>query len=161
MEAFTMTQKPVRAESVAAPTTKTIYPQPFASQVEGRIKRKLGDVFGLKNFGVNLTQLAPGAVSALVHFHTMQDEFIYILEGAPTLVVGEERFELSAGDCYGFPAGTGVGHQLVNRTTSGVVYLEIGDRTAGDMAAYPNDDLMFTQLLDGRWVLTHKNGRLY
>jgi uncharacterized cupin superfamily protein len=161
LEAIPMTQKPVHAESVAVPTVKTIYPQPFAAQVEGRIKRKLGDVFGLTTFGVNLTQLLPGAVSALVHHHTKQDEFIYVLSGTPTLVVGDDRYVLNAGDCYGFRAGTGEGHQLANNSAEPVTYLEIGDRLPGDLAEYPHDDLKFTKLPDGKLVLTHKDGRPY
>ena len=156
-----MVRKPVQAASVAEPTLKTIYPAPFSAQVQGRIKRKLGEHFGLTNFGVNLTQLLPGAASALLHHHTTQDEFIHVLEGSPTLIVGHEEFVLKPGDCYGFPAGTGQGHQLVNRSTAPVTYLEIGDRTPGDLAEYPNDDLKFTQLPDGRMILTHKDGRPY
>jgi uncharacterized cupin superfamily protein len=156
-----MIQRPVQAESVAVPAVKTIYPAPFSAQVQGRIKRRLGDHFALRNFGVNLTQLLPGAASALVHHHTKQDEFIYILEGSPTLVVGEEEFILNPGDCYGFPAATGLGHQLANRTSGRVAYLEIGDRTPGDLAEYPNDDLQFTKQPDGSTILTHKDGRPY
>ena len=59
-------------------TKPSNYPESFASQMQGREKRPLGDLFGLTNFGVNLTQLAPGAVSSLRHAHTAQDELIYI-----------------------------------------------------------------------------------
>ena len=82
------------------------YPEPFASQMQGREKRPLGDLFGLTNFGVNLTQLAPGAVSSLRHAHTTQDEFIYILEGHPTLHTDEGRTRLSPGMCAGFKNST-------------------------------------------------------
>lgn len=78
---------PIQAVSVPLPDKKTVYPQPFASQVDGRTKKKLGDHFGLTHFGVNLTELAPGAISALLHHHSKQDEFIYILEGTPTLLL--------------------------------------------------------------------------
>ena len=87
-----MKQTPVPAESIPLPNKKTIYPPPFASLVEGRLKRKLGDHFGLNNFGINLTQLAQGAISALFHHHSKQDEFIYILQGTPTLVLGHRRY---------------------------------------------------------------------
>ncbi len=140
---------------------KTIYPEPYALQVTGRLQRKLGECFGLTRFGVNLTHLAPGAVSALVHSHSRQDEFIYVLEGSPTLVLGEQEFLLSGGDCYGFKAGTGVAHQLVNRLQATVIYLEMGDRTTGDDVEYPNDDLKATQATDGAWILTHKDGSPY
>jgi uncharacterized cupin superfamily protein len=140
---------------------KTIYPAPYASLVEGRLKRKLGAYFGLTNFGVNLTHLSPGAISALAHSHSKQDEFIFVLEGTPTLVLGEDEFTLNPGDCHGLKAGTGIAHQLVNRTESNATYLEIGDRTAGDEVEYPNDDLKATQLTNGERTITHKDGRLY
>jgi uncharacterized cupin superfamily protein len=154
-------QSPISAKSVSAPEGKTIYPEPYASLVEGRLKRKLGEFFGLTNFGVNLTHLSPGAISALAHSHLKQDEFIFVLEGSPTLILGEEEFTLNPGDCYGFKAGTGIAHQLVNRSKENVIYLEIGDRTPGDEVEYPNDDLKATQLTNGVWTLTHKDGRPY
>ena len=129
--------------------------------MEGRTKRKLGEHFGLTNFGVNLTQLAPGSISALFHHHLKQDEFVYILQGSPTLLFGEEEFTLQPGDCIGFKAGTGMAHQLVNRSAEPVVYIEVGDKTAGDEVDYPNDDLKATQLSGGSWALTHKDGRPY
>lgn len=152
---------PIAAESIPATMGKTIYPEPFASLVKGRSKRKLGDLFGLTNFGVNLTHLLPGAISALAHSHSKQDEFIFILEGNPTLIVGEEEFVLNPGDCYGFKAGTGIAHQLANRSPASVKYLEIGDRTAGDEVEYPNDDLKARQLANGVWLLAHKDGSAY
>ena len=107
----------------------------------GRVKRPLGDLFGLTNFGVNLTRLAPGAISALRHAHTKQDEFVYILEGRPTLVTDAGRTALEPGMCAGFKGGSGDAHHLVNETADDVVYLEIGDRIPGDSATYPDDDL--------------------
>ena len=156
-----MSTEPIAAGKVPLSTRKSIYPAPFAARVEGRSRRRLGEHFGLTNFGINLTELAPGSASALLHHHTKQDEFIYIVSGAPTLVLDDREYPLRAGDCCGFKAGTGLGHQLVNRTASNVVYLEIGDRTAGDYAAYPRDDLMFTQIEGGAWILTHKDGTPY
>ncbi|MEB3180655.1 MAG: cupin domain-containing protein [Nostocaceae cyanobacterium] len=139
------------------PRTKpSNYPQPFASRMEGRKKHPLGDLFGLTNFGVNLTRLAPNAVSSLRHAHTKQDEFIYILEGCPTLHTDEGETQLRPGMCAGFKAGTGNGHHLINKTSEDVVYLEIGDRTPGDEASYPDDDLQ-ALLVDGQWkFLLHK-----
>lgn len=87
-------------------TKPSNYPEPLASQMQGREKRPLGDLFGLTNFGVNLTTLAPGAVSALRHAHTTQDEFIYILQGHPTLHTDEGRYRLSPGMCAGFQNST-------------------------------------------------------
>lgn len=155
-----MNPLPISAHSISVTLGQTIYPEPYASQVRGRLKRKLGEYFGLTQFGVNWTQLLPGAVSALAHSHSKQDEFILILEGSPTLVLGEQEFLLSPGDCYGFKAGTGIAHQLVNRSPERVTYLEVGDRTPGDEVEYPNDDLA-AQLTDGMWVLTHKDSRPY
>jgi uncharacterized cupin superfamily protein len=133
------------------------YPEPFASQMQGREKRALGDLFGLSNFGVNLTQLAPGAVSSLRHAHTTQDEFIYVLQGHPTLHTDEGRTRLSPGMCAGFRAGSGNGHRLVNETPEAVVYLEVGDRSPGDEALYPDDDLKAV-LVDWKWAFQHKDG---
>ena len=145
----------------AAPRTRpSIYPGPLAQRVEGRLKRPLGDIFGLKNFGVNLTRLAPNSMSALRHAHTRQDEFVYILEGRPTLVTDEGRTPLSPGMCAGFKAGSGNGHHLVNETKEDVLYLEIGDRTPGDAATYPDDDLQ-AAFVDGAYKIAHKDGTPY
>ncbi|MBY0271007.1 MAG: cupin domain-containing protein [Burkholderiales bacterium] len=146
----------------APPKAKqTNYPEPFASRVAGRRKHPLGDLFGLKNFGVNLTHLAPGAVSALRHAHTAQDEFIYILQGAPLLITDAGETPLEPGMCAGFRAGSGNAHHLVNRGDAAVVYLEIGDRSAGDRATYPDDDLQAQMDAAGQWVFTHKDGSRY
>ena len=102
---------------------KSVYPAVFAARVEGRDKRPLGEVFGLKNFGVNLVHLAPGAQSALRHAHQTQDEFIYVIEGCATLVTDAGETALFAGMCAGFRAGTGDGHHVFNRTSEPVVYL--------------------------------------
>ena len=148
------------AEEAPPRTKPSNYPEPFFSLMKGRLKRPLGDLFGLTNFGVNLTTLSPGAVSALRHAHSKQDEFVYILRGHPTLVTDEGRTRLSPGMCAGFKAGTGNGHHLVNETREDVVYLEAGDRTPGDEGSYPDDDLK-AKLVDGRWAFVHKDGRPY
>ena len=150
----------IRAEEVAPRTKPSNYPEPFASRMNGREKRQLGDLFGLTNFGVNLTRLAPKSVSALRHSHTRQDEFIYILDGHPTLRTDEGDTQLAPGMCAGFKAGTGNAHHLVNNTSEMVVYLEIGDRTPGDQGSYPDDDLQ-AELKDGKWQFTHKDGTPY
>ena len=136
------------------------YPEPFFSRMKGRLKKPLGDLFGLANFGVNLTTLAPGGTSALRHAHSRQDEFVYILRGHPTLHTDEGKTRLSPGMCAGFKCGTGDAHHLVNRTDRDVVYLEMGDRTAGDGATYPDDDIK-AALVDGKWAFTRKDGRPY
>ena len=137
------------------------YPEPFASRMAGREKRPLGDLFGLTNFGVNLTRLKPGAISALRHAHSRQDEFIYILEGEPTLITNEGESPLRPGMTAGFKAGTGNAHHLVNRTEGDVVYLEVGDRSPGDEGSYPDDDLQAVMQENGKWGFTHKDGRPY
>ena len=150
----------VEAAGVAPRAKRSSYPDPFAARVHGREKRSLGDFFGLTNFGVNLTTLAPGAQSALKHRHSRQDEFVFILEGEPTLLLDSEEMILRPGMCSGFPA-RGPAHCLVNRTDRDVVYLEIGDRSAGDEASYPDDDLVAALGPDGHWIMTRKDGRPY
>ena len=140
---------------------QTSYPEPFASRMSGREKRPLGEVFGLSNFGVNLTRLAPGAASALRHAHSKQDELVYIVEGEPTLVTDRGETALRPGMCAGFRAGSGDAHHLVNRTASPVVFLEVGDRTAGDTVSYPDDDLEAQLAPDGRWRFVRKDGSPY
>ena len=150
----------VNAAEVPARTKPSNYPEPFASRMLGREKRPLGDLFGLTNFGVNLTRLAPNAVSALRHAHTRQDEFVYILQGRPMLHTDEGRTQLSPGMCAGFRAGTGNGHRLINETAEEVVYLEVGDRTPGDEGSYPDDDLKALRV-EGMWKFVHKDGEPY
>jgi uncharacterized cupin superfamily protein len=155
-------EKPVAATAADVPARRkpSVYPEPFATRMAGREKRQLGELFGITNFGVNLTRLAPNAVSALRHAHTKQDEFIYILQGTPTLHTDEGRTTLSPGMCAGFKAGTGNGHRLINETTDEVIYLEVGDRTPGDEGIYPDDDLK-ALLVAGKWQFVHKNGVPY
>ncbi len=150
----------VVAAEVPPKARKTNYPPEYAARVEGREKRPLGDFFGLANFGVNLTRLAPGAASALRHAHTKQDEFVYVLAGHPTLITDAGETRLAPGMCAGFRAGSGDAHQLVNRSDADVVVLEVGDRTPGDAASYPDDDLCAVAV-DGGWRFTHKDGKPY
>lgn len=150
----------VLATQVAPRTKPTSYPEPFAARMAGREKRSLGDSFGLSNFGVNLTKLLPGACSALRHAHSKQDEFIYILSGHPVLVTDAGETQLSPGMCAGFKAGMGNAHHLLNRSHEEVHYLEVGDRSAGDSAAYPDDDLQAV-LVGGEWRFSHKDGSPY
>ena len=136
------------------------YPEPFAAMMHGRAKQPLGDGFGLRNFGVNRTTLVPGAVSSLHHAHSLQDEMIYILEGHPTLYSGETVTLLHPGMCAGFVHG-GPAHHLKNNSSEDVVFLEIGDRSAGDEITYPNDDLMVATGENGERYAAHKNGEPY
>ncbi|RUP00633.1 cupin domain-containing protein [Hyphomicrobium sp.] len=150
----------IKAEDAPLRTKPSNYPEPFFSRMLNREKRPLGDMFGLASFGVNLTTLMPGGESALLHRHSKQDEFVYVLEGTPTLVTDAGEVELAPGMCAGFPAA-GLAHQLVNRTQRNVVYLEIGDRTPGDEGSYPNDDLKAALGPDGKWRFTRKDGTPY
>lgn len=136
------------------------YPEPYAARMAGREKRALGDLFGLRNFGVNLTTLAPGAISALRHAHTTQDEFVYVLEGRPVLRSDAGATPLAPGMCAGFRAGSGDAHQLCNPGPGTVVYLEVGDRSPDDEVGYPEDDLI-ARRVDGRWRFLHKDGQPY
>ncbi|GHA83262.1 cupin domain-containing protein [Cognatilysobacter bugurensis] len=140
--------------------TPSLYPEPFASLMHGREKRVLGDRFGLQAFGVNLTRLEPGARSALRHAHSAQDEFVYIVEGHPTLHTDAGPTPLAPGMCAGFRAGSGDAHCLVNDTATAVLYLEVGDRSAGDRVQYPDDDLA-AHYEHGAWRFTHKDGAPY
>ncbi|WP_347277996.1 cupin domain-containing protein [Alkalinema sp. FACHB-956] len=153
---------PIAISALDAPVRNkpSNYPEPFASRMAGREKRSLGDWFGLSNFGVNLTRLAPQAISALRHAHTRQDELIYILQGHPTLCTDAGRTVLAPGMCAGFKAGTGNAHHLINETAEVVIYLEMGDRTPGDAGSYPDDDLQAV-LQDGKWQFLHKDGTPY
>ena len=150
----------LNALDVAPRAKQTNYPPAFAVRVAGREKRALGEAFGLTNFGVNLTRLAPRAISSLRHAHSKQDEFVYILEGHPTLVTDEGRTPLAPGMCAGFKCGTGNAHHLVNETEADVLYLEIGDRTPGEQASYPDDDIQAVQI-NGQWRFARKDGAPY
>lgn len=136
------------------------YPPPFAARVAGRVKRPLGDLFGLRNFGVNLTRLRPGAASALHHVHSRQDEFIYVLQGEPTLFTDAGPLRLRPGMVAGFPAG-GTPHHVENLTDRDCVILEIGDRSDGDEARYPDDDLHAVTVPGGGWRFVRKDGTPY
>lgn len=137
------------------------YPEPFAARVLGRVRRPLGDPFGLTSFGVNLTRLPPGGASALRHTHSREDELIYILEGEPILVTNAGEMPLRPGMCAGFKAGSGNAHHLLNRTMHDVVYLEVGDRDAGDTVIYPDDDIGRALAPDGARLFVHQDGRPY
>lgn len=128
----------------------SLYPDDLRPAVAGRTKRALGDVFGLDQFGVNLTELAPGSASALRHWHEREDEFVYILSGHPTLITEAGEVQLNPGDCAGFKAGTPDAHTLVNHGDAPVVYLEVGSRSGGEICHYP-DQGMTGRDVDGRF----------
>ena len=136
------------------------YPEPFKADVAGRERRALGDALGLKNFGVNLTRLPPGNSSSQRHWHNRQDEFVYIIEGEVVLVTDAGEQVLTAGMVAGFPAGTGDGHHLINRSDKDAIYFEIGDRSANDEVDYPDID-MLVRWIDGGEKYVHKDGTPY
>ncbi len=136
------------------------YPEPFRAIVAARSKKGLTDALGLKNFGVNLTTLPPGAGSAQRHWHAKQDEFVYIVEGELILITDAGEQVLTPGMVAGFPAGNADGHHLVNKSARDAVFLEVGDRTAGDVGSYPDIDLEARDS-DGRWHFFHKDGTPY
>ena len=156
-QAVLAAQAPLRAKPSNYPPQVLALLQPLLA---GRDKRPLGDLFGLTNFGVNLTTLAPGAASSLRHAHSLQDEFIFIVSGTPTLVTDAGRSVLSPGMCAGFKAGSGDAHHLLNESAEPVVVLEVGDRTDGDTASYPEADLMGRQQ-GGQWLFYRKDGQAY
>ena len=138
----------------------SLYPEPFRSRVADRVKRALGDACGLTKFGVNLVTLGPGCQSALRHWHTLEDEFVYVLEGELVLVSNAGEQLLAAGMCAGYPAGVRDAHHFVNRSGRPARYLEVGSRIEGDNAFYPDDDLMWIAREDGEQA-AHKDGRPY
>jgi uncharacterized cupin superfamily protein len=156
-----MNDTPIAALAIAGQTGKTLYPAPLAGVVAGRTKRRVGDHFGLTHYGVNLTQLAPGAASALLHRHSQEDELVYIVSGTAVLILDTTEFTMQAGECCGFKAGSDKAHQLVNRSGGLVIYLEIGNRAPGDEVDYPNDDLKIATAPDGRRIAAHKDGTPY
>lgn len=140
----------------------TGYPPPYRPVVDGRSKRRLGDAGGLTQFGVNLTRLKPGAASALRHWHETEDEFVFVVEGALTLVEDSGETPLQAGEAAAFPAGARNGHHLVNRSGADAVYLEIGTRTKSDRVTYTEDGVDLVALNEGAgWRYVRKNGEAW
>ena len=136
------------------------YPEPFRSRMGDRAKKRLAAACGLSKLGVNLVRLGPGGESALRHWHTLDDEFVFVLEGEVVLVTDAGEQVLTAGMCAGYPAGSRDAHQFVNRCAAPARYLEMGGRTPGDNAFYPDDDLMWSADENGEFA-AHKDGRRY
>lgn len=151
-------KKPALDPATVEGLSGSIYPPPYHNAVAGRVKRRLGNALGLDDFGVNLVELAPGAASALRHWHSAEDEFIYVLSGTLILVTEDGEQELPAGSCAGFPKNSGDGHQLVNRSAAPASYLEVGTRNPeADRVVYPDDDL----LVEPGRVIKHRDGTAY
>src|SRR5262245_3808667 len=153
-------QKPALDPRTLEPHTTTVYPEPYRSKVLPREKRKLGDALGLTHIGINLTTLMPGKVSSMRHWHTHEDEFVYVLEGEVVLCTDAGEQVLTSGHCAGFPAGATDGHQLANRSTRPAVYLEISNRNKADQAHYadPSVDMLWNAA-GGR--ITRRDGTSY
>ena len=152
---------PALDPSTIPPRTSSSYPAPFRDRVVPREKRALGDALGLTRIGVNLTTLPPGKESSMRHHHTLEDELVFVVEGEVVLRTDGGEQLLTAGMCAGFAAGSGDGHQLVNRSDRPARYLEISNRDPDDSAAYPDVDLAYRKGPDGRAVFTHKDGSPY
>lgn len=144
-----------------SPRTGSGYPEPFRSRVLPREKRALGDALGLTKIGVNLTTLMPGKESAMRHFHTHEDELVFVVEGEVVLRSDEGEQVLTAGMCAGFPAGVKDGHQLVNRSDRPARYLEVSNRDPEDGAEYPEVDLLYRKGPGGAPLFTRKDGTSY
>lgn len=135
----------------------TTYPSPFDKGFDKRAKRALTDALGLKQFGLNLTTLEPGGQSAHRHWHAIEDEAVYVLDGALTLVTDEGEQILTAGMVAGFPAGSANGHHLINRGMEPATYLEIGTRARDDDVVYSDIDLQVSKR-DGQFRFSRKSG---
>ncbi|RQQ67385.1 cupin domain-containing protein [Burkholderia stagnalis] len=136
----------------------TGYPAPFDARCAERIRQRLGDAGGLADFGVNLMRLPPGNWSSQRHWHSAEDEFVFILEGEVTLIEDCGETVLRAGDCAAFPKNSGNGHHLVNRSAATAVYLEVGSRSPADVITCSDVDMM-SPSADGRFL--HKDGTPY
>lgn len=152
-------KKPALDPATLPARNTSMYPEPFRSRVLPREKRALGDPCGLTKIGVNLTTLMPGRESSMRHWHTHEDELLYVLEGEVVLRTNDGEQLLTAGTCAGFKAGVEDGHQLINRSARPAVYLEISNRDQEDSAHYPDVDLRYTAREPGKF--THKDGSAY
>ena len=151
--------KPVRADALPA-QSEGGYPEPFGSRMGRGDWRRLGNAFGITQFGINLETLQPGAQSALRHWHTLVDEFLYLLEGELVLRTNAGETPVTAGMCIGFKAGTRDAHHFVNRSDKPARYLVMGSRIPGDNAFYPDDDLLWLETETGGRAV-HKDGTPY
>jgi uncharacterized cupin superfamily protein len=134
------------------------YPSPFDAPCAARTRRRLGDAGGLRDFGVNLMTLPPGGWSSQRHWHSDEDEFVYVLEGELKLFENDGQTVLRAGECAAFPKGSGNGHHLINESSAMAVYIEIGSRNPNDLTTCSDIDMM-SYNADGRFV--HKDGTPY
>ncbi|HEX5162177.1 MAG TPA: cupin domain-containing protein [Steroidobacteraceae bacterium] len=150
-------KKPALDPQTVEPRTGSGYPEPYRSRVLPREKRALGNALGLTKIGINQTVLPPGKESSMRHWHTHEEEFVYVLSGEVVLITDAGEQTLTPGTCAGFPLGTQDGHQLVNRGPVPAVYLEISNRDPADGAVYPDVDLQFHGV-NAEVMFTRKDG---
>lgn len=150
----------MKIDTAALPEKRgTGYPAPYDAPCRERVRKRLGDAAGLTQFGVNIVTLPPGQWSSQRHWHTAEDEFVYVLSGELVLVDDDGAHVLQAGDCAGFKAGDANGHHLQNRSGAPATYLEMGTRNPeADEAFYPDIDLKTPK---GRGAYLHRDGRPY
>lgn len=154
-----MTDKSASFDPLALPESNaTSYPKPYRAENQSRWNRRLGNHAGLTNFGVNMTRIAPGGQSSARHWHTRQDEFVYVISGEVILETGAGKELLRAGSCAGFPAGVRNGHRFLNRSDTDVLLLVVGDRTPGDEVGYSDIDMHGRLGPDGRYNFERKDG---
>lgn len=154
-------KQPVRAAHEVNPISGSSYPEPFRNAVAGRAKRALGNLFGLDAFGVNLVELLPGACSSQRHWHTHEDEFVYVLDGEITLRTDTGEIVMQRGDCAGFKAGVPNGHQLRNDSKALARYLEVGSRHTEDEVFYPDIDLELRRTDSDEREFRHRDGHAW
>lgn len=153
-------KKPALDPASLKPVRGSNYPAPFNEPVAARERCKLGDALGLTNFGVNFMRLSPGCASSQRHWHSKQDEFVFVVSGEVVLVTDAGEQTLRAGMAAGFPAGKQDGHHLINRSKEDALILEVGDRTAWDEVDYSDIDMM-VRWVDGEEKYLHKDGTPY
>lgn len=156
-------KRPALDPNTVEARTSSMYPEPYRSRVLPREKRALGDALGLTLIGVNLTTLPPGKESSMRHWHTKEDELLFILEGEVVLRTDAGEQVLRAGECCGFPAASGDAHQLINRSGAPARYLEVSNRAPDDVAAYPDSDvdMAYSKDANGKGRFTRKDGTPY
>ena len=135
----------------------TIYPDVMAKEIQGRSNIALGNVFGLTQFGANITTLKPGAWSSHRHAHAEEDELLVALEGEMVLVDNHGRHPFRSGMVAGFKAGDGNAHQVINETDKPAKFLVIGTRSATEFVVYADVDMKAVKTA-GNFVVTRKDG---
>ena len=140
------------------PAVGTLYPPPFDEPCRARERTRLGDAAGLTQYGVNLLRLPPGVWSSQRHWHSHEDELVYVLEGELVSITDDGEEVLRAGDCIAFKAGEADGHHLVNRSSRDALLLEIGSRDPDDRCVYPDIDMIAEPRVE---AYLHRNGAAY